>query len=478
MNSHRASARNRREAHLERKTVTLVTASTYMPRRRSGRKQIHAHTITGQGGVNIIEAACLEMGFVWTPMGAIEAGIDGEIEIRDSTSGEVSNSIIRVQSKATRGAFAGETDTTFEFLCDERDLDYWMRGNTPVILVRSRTDTREAYWKSIKDYFRDPQRRKSRKIFFDKNADRFDASAAPQLRALAIPADQGAYFAPQLKQETLYSNLLEVTRLPTKLFHALTEHGSREAVREALFGYTKHPRRDFVAHGKTILSVNDLSTHPWNKIVDEGTVEEFDTADWADADDPQKRRYFVELLTLCLVEKLGPAHVWYHDKKRMFFFSATPHLSVRKIAYTSSKQRTEKEVFGERFSKRNAEKIAYYRHSAFYAQFVQHEGVWYLEIEPTYRFTSDGKRGDRYGAERLTGIKRLERNPSVLGQLHMWASVLAPEASLFGKPYPHLAFGRLATFSANLGLDDEAWLKREDEPLPEVTDATEPLFEL
>lgn len=395
-----------------------------MAQRRRGRKKIHTNTLIGQDGINIIEAALVQMGFVWTPMGAIEAGIDGTIEIRDPVSGDVTNSIIRVQSKATGRPFASDTGSTFEYLCDERDLDYWLRGNTPVILIRSRTDTREAYWVSIKDYFRQPERRKSRKVVFDKACDRFDVGAATRLKELAIPADAGAYFAPLPKTETLYTNLLRVTKVPTCLFHATTEHGSREAVREALVAYTKYPHREWVTRGRTLLSVHDLSTHPWNKIVDPGTVEEFDASEWSESDDPQKRRDFVELLNQCLVEKLSPAHIRFHDAKGIFYFSATPKLTTRKIAYTSVKQRTEKEVFGKRFSKRNAEKVAYYRHSAFSGHFVSHEGTWFLEIEPTYRFTFDGKRGDRYGAERLTGIKRLERNPSVLGQIHMWVSVL------------------------------------------------------
>ncbi|MEO8033637.1 MAG: hypothetical protein ABI837_04345, partial [Acidobacteriota bacterium] len=284
-------------------------------------------------------------------------------------------------------------------------------------------------------------------------------------------------FAPLPKSETLYTNLLHVTKVPDRLFHAVTEHGSREEVREALSAYSKFPHREWVARGLTLLSVHDLSTHPWNKIVDAGTVEEFKGAEWAESDDPQKRRDFVELLNQCLVEKLSPAYIRFSDARKLFYFSATPRLTVRKIAYTSVKQRAEKEVFGKRFSKLNAEKIAYYRHSAFSGHFVYHEGSWFLEIEPTYRFTFDGKRGDRYGSDRLTGIKRLERNPSVLGQLHMWAAVLEPDASLFHKTYAHLSFGKLATFTLPYGIDDAAWLKREDEPLPTLDDA-DTLFDL
>jgi len=445
------------------------------------RKKIQRNVLLGQEGINIIEAAVLKMGFVWSPMGAIEAGIDGTIEIRDPESGDMLHSIIRVQSKATSGPFAADTAKTFEYLCDERDLDYWLRGNAPVILVRSRTDTREAYWVSIKDYFRDPERRKTRKVIFNKDTDRFDADAASALRDLAVPADLGAYFAPAPKREVIYSNMLRVTRVPTRLFHGhAIEHGSREAIREALQQYVQFPYREWVTRAKTVLSVHDLSQHPWNKVVDAGTVEEFDASEWADSEDEQKRRDFVELLNYCLAEMLGPVHVRYHEKRGFYYFAATPDLTARTIAYTSVKQKTEKEVFGARQNKKDPERVAYYRHSAFVGQFVRYDGAWFLEIESTYHFTFDGKRGDRYSASRLTGIKRLERNPSVLGQLHMWASVLSPPNTLFKKAYQHLAFGDLERLELPYGIDDAAWLKREDEPLPaaEIVEQADTLWDL
>src|SRR5258706_10216823 len=110
-------------------------------RYRSNRKKIQRNVLRGQEGINILEAAVLKMGFVWSPMGAIESGIDGTIEIRDPETGDMLHSIIRVQSKATAVPFPADTGETFEYLCDERDLDYWLRGNAPVILIRSRTDT-------------------------------------------------------------------------------------------------------------------------------------------------------------------------------------------------------------------------------------------------------------------------------------------------------------------------------------------------
>jgi hypothetical protein len=244
----------------------------------------------------------------------------------------------------------------------------------------------------------------------------------------------------------------------------MTERGSRKAVREGLKEQVQYPEREWVARGKSLLSVHDLSLHPWNKVVDPGTVEEFDASEWADSDDEQKRRDFVELLNHCLDAMLGPAHIRYNERTRLYYFTATSNLERRFWFYVSVKHRARKEVFGARLSKRDPTRVAYYRHSAFNGHFSRHDGSWFLEIEPTYHFTSDGWHADRFAADRLTGIKRLERNPSVLGQLRMWVGVLTPPSTLYKKRYPYLAFGELEQFGLPCGLDDHAWLKREDDP--------------
>jgi len=67
------------------------------------------------------------------------------IEIRDPITGEMTNLILQVQSKATDQDFLADTPTGFDYYCEQRDLHYWLSGNGPVILVRSRPATKEAY---------------------------------------------------------------------------------------------------------------------------------------------------------------------------------------------------------------------------------------------------------------------------------------------------------------------------------------------
>ena len=109
-------------------------------------KIITNQTIIGQQGVALVEKRVLDMGWLWHQTGVFDAGIDGYIELRDPITGAALNSIIQVQSRATQGKFTAETDTSFEYLCSERDLVYWLAGNAPVILICSHPATGEAHW--------------------------------------------------------------------------------------------------------------------------------------------------------------------------------------------------------------------------------------------------------------------------------------------------------------------------------------------
>jgi hypothetical protein len=105
--------------------------------------------------------------------------------------------------------------------------------------------------------------------------------------------------------------------------------------------------------------------------------------------------------------------------------------------------------------------MSYYRHSAFEGRFVRYGTSWYLQITPSYHFTRDGERLSRYAPDLMSGIKRLETNQAVQGQVIMWAHLLT-ERSLFDSEPQFLDFGSLAEFDLEAGLDDEAWLKHED----------------
>ncbi|WP_203612234.1 DUF4365 domain-containing protein [Amycolatopsis sp. SID8362] len=149
-------------------------------------KKVSRQTLIGEAGIALIHARVTKMGFLFHPR-RVDHGIDGHIDLVDPSSAEVLNLVLLVQSKASTRPFTAETETSFRYTCDERDLGYWLRGNAPVILVLSHPEQNEAWWVDVRAEFADPLRRKSRTVTVDKQLQVFDATAAPELLRCAAP---------------------------------------------------------------------------------------------------------------------------------------------------------------------------------------------------------------------------------------------------------------------------------------------------
>jgi hypothetical protein len=105
--------------------------------------------------------------------------------------------------------------------------------------------------------------------------------------------------------------------------------------------------------------------------------------------------------------------------------------------------------------------MSYYRHSAARLHFVRYDNEWHLQVTPNYYFTRDGERPSFYAPNLTSGIKRLENNQAVHGQVVMWAQLLT-ERSLFDTGPGFLDFTALVQHELSAGLDDDAWLKHEE----------------
>ncbi|MCX6378991.1 MAG: DUF4365 domain-containing protein [Armatimonadetes bacterium] len=256
-------------------------------------KKIHHNSIIGKQAITLIQKIVADMGFVFYETGGVEAGIDGTIEIRDTVTGEVTNCIIGVQSKGTAGDFTAETPTTFTYLCDERDLEYWLGGNVPVVLIVSRPKTDEAYWVFLQGYFNTLALRQSRKIHFDKVLNRFDVSSRSVVADLAVPKDCGIYFSPTPKVEIVYSNLLPLISFTPSIYTAYTNLRTPGAVWNLLNQHSPDAGCEWVLAEGQIRSFHDLRSYPWSKLCDVGTVEEDNACEWAYTEDENKKRDLV-----------------------------------------------------------------------------------------------------------------------------------------------------------------------------------------
>jgi len=423
-------------------------------------KKITERSLIGERGVALLRKRVLDMGYLWHDR-RVDAGIDGEIELRDPATEVALNRIILVQSKASERPFTREAATSFEYLCSPADLAYWLDGNAPVLLVCSHPSTDEAWWVSIKDYFADPARRASRRVHFDKRTMRFDADAAPALFDLAMPAESGLYLPPPPRREQLTSNLLVVTSVPPRI-HSAPTCATDGADAVARLAAVDARDSDFLLRGGQVHSFRALAEAPFSTLVagDPAAVStSVPTSTWADSDDASLLRWYVELLTRTLRNMLHAELAWCAPG-RYLYFKATSSLKPRRIRSSSGRRRT---VFTPYY--RNSDdpgKLSYCRHDAFLPRFTRIDGRWYLQVSPTYHYTRDGREPSLFAEELLSGLKRLERHRAVFLQVKMWANYLQDDLRL-REQEPPLRFGRLATVDVERGIDEARWkLERVD----------------
>jgi hypothetical protein len=148
-----------------------------------------------------------------------------------------------------------------------------------------------------------------------------------------------------------------------------------------------------------------------------------------------------------------PDLVW-HQRKKIVYYQASTDLSARKVKgrYRRSRGRA---FFTPYYGRVESTKVRYYRHNAAKLYFRRWAGQWYLEINPTYHFTIDGKRDSLYDAEGVTKIKRLEHNNAVYQGVRAWADYLQGDGdTLFGRSDDRIQFGELLSVEADAAIDD------------------------
>ncbi|MDR7253366.1 hypothetical protein J2X46_002351 [Nocardioides sp. BE266] len=418
-------------------------------------KMIDANSHKGDAGIALIHRRVSQMKHLWHER-SIDPGIDGTIELRDPSTGEVSNQHIFVQSKAS-DAFAGETEAKFHYICKQRDVDYWMKaGDNPVILICSHPDTGEAWWVHIQSWFADPSHRASLRVDFDKATQRFEGDIAAKLFAITDPHGRAHTPVVDGRSETLVSNLLPVD-FPDTYFTAQVAPGT--TLRDVFVSQraTGKPfRRDFFVSHQRIYAWSPIAGTSLARIAITAANETPVGELLAGTDD--ERRLFVRLLSAALQHDLLEVCDWSNARK-FLYFRASSDLSERKVLSGSGRSRIAFKGFYQR--KDDPTLKQFYRHAALRWDFVDIGEEWHCQATPDYYFSSDGRREAHFADDYLARLKRMERNPAVLGETQLWAGILRGEAEPTLLPNTSedriLTFGPLATFDITGGIDDKDW---------------------
>jgi hypothetical protein len=164
----------------------------------------------------------------------------------------------------------------------------------------------------------------------------------------------------------------------------------------------------------------------------------------------------VHLLNAALREDLWCQGVRFHGDQEVYAFMGRLDEPPRRLKYPNLKVRSTSTVVSHYETKPNRGKsYKFLRHAAFQGRFRWLGEQWYLEITPTYRFTYNGKDLDRFHEKRLSGIKRIERNRSVLSQLLIWQAVLRAPWTRSDRQRL-LEFAPLVAFRFSSGIDESS----------------------
>src|ERR1700733_2276424 len=257
-----------------------------------------------------------------------------------------------------------------------------------------------------------------------------------------------------------FANLAQVRHFPGTLYVAPCSCSSRKhawfVLNQRLGKRDERIPGAWTIYEGNLYSFVDPERSKLKNIIDPGGLDQFDAAEWAFSASDSKRRLFVQMLNMALREDLWNQGVRFHGDQEVYAFMGSPDDPPKKLKYPNLKVRSTATVVAHYQTKpKSGKPYRYLRHTAFQGRFRWLGEQWYLEITPTYRFTRDGKDLDRYHESRLSGIKRLERNRSVLSQLLQWQAMLrAPWTR--SDSLRLLEFAPLDCFRFSSGVDESA----------------------
>jgi hypothetical protein len=418
-------------------------------------KTITANQLLGEIGEASVRLRFLNMGFQFDVRSRLEAGIDGIAEVMDQ--GRPLARMIAVQVKATDSSrYTSEDESGFSYLLRPDDLVYWRGSNLPIIIVLFRKSDETYFWKEV-----GVEKAEERRLLFDKASDVLDANAVDRLAALTVPKAGFGYYVPPLGGgEEALVNILPIT-LPKEMFVSSTPHSPKKAA-SILLDSDEHARFDWAIKDETFWSFSDPRETVCRKLVDLDQVEAIDTSVLAFHEDHDEHNNFAFLLRKTFDHQVRSDLVWNKDRK-LYYFRALAENTSRHFAYEASRKKASTEVVNVAENKADKSQIAFVRHHALVPRFERLYDQWYLVINPTYFFTTNGFIPHSYPAALLSGKKRLDNSASLRGQVIMWHRFLSQVdregSNLFkaASSEPRLQFGEPPIISLATRVPEDVW---------------------
>jgi hypothetical protein len=388
-----------------------------------------------------------------------EAGIDAFVELADPQTGAAAACFLGVQVK-TQEQFAAESAEQFSFYADGDDLNYWNSSQIPVLLLVCKARTSEAYGIFVQDYFNIAENRTKKTIIFNKQNHRFESGDIWQRRLLdsAVPRSRGLSFPPNPAPEELSSNLLEVI-LPQTVFTGRSSFKHRREVIGELRKADSYAS-EFIIRDGSVWSLHSLYDTVWNSIIENPTIKRTAFLELAFHQEPSKRDYARELLTLCLTARLRQEEIhWFRDEEMFIYYPNREQ--AQRVRKSVRNKRGETKIGLLHVTERGGRTIRC-RHAAMMAKFVDIGDKYFLQIDPTWCFTRDGYKKHPRWEDLIRRIRIMQKERDYHSALRLWREILTPGGDLMRQNYPFLNFGDYLHFESPVSVADNLWKSTSD----------------
>ena len=258
-------------------------------------------------------------------------------------------------------------------------------------------------------------------------------------------------WSPDRLTDALLGNLLEVRGLPTQIWSGVTSETKPTGV------WKKVPNgAPFILRSNRLWTFADLTvrTEPLRQVIKAETITTETRAAWLF--DSDKSIWLMDLLNKSLASHLSKLAMK-RDKKGRFFFRPDRNEAGTEInrLWQNGNDRP-REVAAKK--KNDRTKATFWVHHAATVKFRRFGSKFFLSIEPTYVFTTNGEtllEGDLMGKLVVMWGGR-QRNPDILRNLVFWSKAIARSAKEFsistgGEPI--VVSGLPATALLNVGIE-------------------------
>lgn len=241
-------------------------------------------------------------------------------------------------------------------------------------------------------------------------------------------------------EDTVFSTLLHVERLPRYIYGVPCDAKNEKAVQARIRPGRDHEITPFIIRAGMLYAFQNMNAtgNPFEDLVPGRSAERFLCQEWWD--DPDKMRWFIQLLNRALNKLTGRHDLMLDKEHRRYYFEPSKPNQELTIQYRPLNQnRSTRNVVWQRRRRLTGEPRGYWYHRAVSLRFIKIGlSEWCLSIRPELRVTVDGfstPPPSRIGP-RVTKQKSHRFNYDLLVEVNFWRDYLSD-----GRPRIILSFG-------------------------------------